>query len=546
MVVLFSALGVIAVAGISVGVYQLSRNSGEDIDVMRDFKIAKKALSEFHKENINKCDDIKQLKKYIDKELQFDFRRYAIAENERFFVVHRASKLDYEEFIDKAGGRSYFEEGDLYLSFLKFKVSEVEPVAMVKMFPSKDIRTTTSIEWSVEESVTEGNEIKSVEWENMHDVYLEPGQQVVKCRVQDRNENWSEWTTIEFDVKEIKGTKNIEAGENFLMIVHNNGKVEGFGKNRFGQMGNGALDELKERTYIPGIENVESFACGESHAVFTNYRGQVFSMGSNDFGQLGIGSRLNAKAAQKIWGLEKVKQIEAGRDFSAAVLPTGAVLTWGQNDCGQLGAEKPLYQEIPKRVSGITNVRQVSLGHNHMLCLMYDGTVVAWGDNSHGQIGSGYKGKTTEPTVVEIKHVKQVVAGKYFSLALLENGKIFGWGYNHVGQLGMTSEPDVVFPREIPKIKNIVKLAAKESFVLAMNEIGDIYTWGRYLHTDDEGFMEPQHIAGVKYVKDIAASYADAFALMENDEIITWSSNIDMHVNLDQTVFHEQAPIDEE
>jgi len=545
MVVLISALGVVAVAGISVGVYTLTKGGNDDIDVIRDFKIVKKALGEFNKENINKCDDIMQLKKYISKELKFDFNRYEIANEERFLIVKKAGKLDYEKFIDMVGGSSYFEDDTLHLSFLKFKVSEVDPVAVIKMFPNKDIRTTTHIEWNYQDSITEGNEIKEVEWKNMSDLYIEPGKTTVECRIQDRNENWSPWTSIEFDVKEIGGTKEINAGENYLMIVHNSGKVEGFGKNKLGQMGTGTSEDIKHRDFITPLENIEAIACGESHTILKNYKGQVYGIGSNDFGQLGIGSRLNSKSPQKIWGLEKVKQIAAGRDFSAAVLATGAVLTWGQNESGQLGEDKPTYQEIPKRVSNITNVKQVALGHNHMLCLLYDGTVIAWGDNSQGQIGNGYKGKLTEPNVVEIKNVKYVAAGKGFSIAVLENGKMFGWGHNHVGQLGMQAESHVLFPREIPKIKNIVKAEAKESFVLAMNEIGEIFTWGRYLHTDEEGVFEPQHIDGVKYVKDIAASYADAYVLMENDEVMTWSSNIDLRVNIDQSKIHEQEYIEE-
>ncbi len=35
--------------------------------------------------------------------------------------------------------------------------------------------------------------------ENMSDLYIEPGKTTVECRVQDRNENWSPWTSIEFE-----------------------------------------------------------------------------------------------------------------------------------------------------------------------------------------------------------------------------------------------------------------------------------------------------------------------------------------------------------
>ncbi len=75
------------------------------------------------------------------------------------------------------------------------------------------------------------------------------------------------------NVKEIGGTKEICAGENYLMIVHNSGKVEGFGKIKFGQMGTGTSEDIKERDFITTLENVEGIACGESHTIFKNYKG---------------------------------------------------------------------------------------------------------------------------------------------------------------------------------------------------------------------------------------------------------------------------------
>jgi len=546
MVVLISAISVVAVAGIAVGLYQVGKSDTDSIDVLKDFKIAKLALGEFKKENINKCDNLLLLKKYMDKELRIDFKRYSITPDQRFFVVNKAGKLDYEKYIDVIGGRSYFENDTLYLSFLKFKVSKVEPVAHIKMFPSKDITTTTTIEWTVDDSTVEDDVIKNVEWKNKEITYNDSGNKTVECRVQDLNENWSEWTNVEFNVNEIIGIKHINAGENYLMITHKSGKVEAIGENQNGQIGTGTQVKVEERKYIDGMNNIDQIACGESHTIMKNYKGQVFGVGSNNYGQLGIGSRINAKSNQKIWGLERVKQIAAGKDFSAAVLVTGAVLTWGQNESGQLGNEKTLYQEIPKRVSKISNVKQVSLGHNHMLCLLYDGTVIAWGDNTFGQIGNGFKGKTTEPSVVEVKNVKYVSAGKNFSIAVLENGKMFGWGNNNVGQLGIIAESTVVFPLEIPKIKNIIKAEAKDSFIIAVNEIGEIFTWGRYNDFDDEFIPTPQQIDGLKYAKDITASYTDAYALLEHDDIITWSSNIDIHTNIDIYTDIDIPQVDEE
>ena len=38
---------------------------------------------------------------YRDKEMKFDFRRYSISSDQRFFIVRKASKLDYEEISER-------------------------------------------------------------------------------------------------------------------------------------------------------------------------------------------------------------------------------------------------------------------------------------------------------------------------------------------------------------------------------------------------------------------------------------------------------------
>lgn len=529
------AIGAAAYAGLT----SKPAVANEPLPVLEDFRAIKRALGEFKKENINKMENILQLARYLEAGKRVNLKRYEISEDERYLILKDVGKMNCQPFIDAVGGASRLEGGSLYLSFFKFKVSEVEPKAAIFMAPHVNITTTTSIEWSSQGSVAEGNEIRHEEWEGNKEIYSEPGRKTVRLRIQDRNENWSEWTEVHFEVTEIGGINGIQAGMDFLMILHNSGKVEAFGGNKFGQLGNGGQSTLKEKTFISSYENIEQIACGETHVLAKDYTGKVYGCGSNDFGQLGSGNRLNSRTPQKIWGLEKVKQLAAGKDFSGAVLMTGAVLTWGTNDFGQLGDEKPMYQELPKRVRNLSNVRQLALGQSHALALLYDGSVVAWGDNNRGQLGSGYKGKSTDLVTVNIKGVKQVAAGKDFSVALLENGKVLAWGNNNVGQCGFQNESELLFPREIPKLKGIVKLAVMNSFVLALTEIGGVYTWGCYDTECDVYYNTPLEIDGLKYIRDIAASYTTAYVLTEQEEILTWSDNIDIRMPLEDSLVVE-------
>lgn len=534
MAVFMGIAGLMILGGVAYVFRKKESAPPEKLDIMEDFKAIKRALLSFKKDNINKLDNASQLERYLEEGYRIDWRRYSLSPDEKFLVINRVGDVDCQPLIELVGGSSRKEGDKLYLSFLKFKVSEVDPKAVITMHPHQKITTTTPIEWNHDASQVEGGDIRETEWENKKEIYSQSGKQKVSLRVMDRNEIWSEWVSVEFDVTEVSGVKEIHAGADFLMVLYNSGKVAAIGNNKFGQLGNGTQSPLKELTVVSNFEHIDHISCGDTHVLCKDHQGKIGSVGSNDFGQLGVGNRMNVRTPQKLWGLERVKQLAAGKDFSAAVLMTGAVLSWGNNEHAQLGEEKPLYQELPRRVKGLSNVRSVSLGDTHMVCVQYDGSVIAWGDNSKGQVGSGFKGKMIEPTTINVKGIKQTASGKDFTLALTENGKLFGWGSNLYGQLGVIGLTEALFPIEISKLKNVTKVAAKGQFALALTDIGEVYTWGRYDMNEDEYLPVPVPIEGLKYVKDVAASYTQAYVLTEKDEIQTWGSHIDMRVPVDE------------
>lgn len=524
----FIVVALVGVGGVIVyGAMLTSKTKEASLDVFTHYKQFKRALMEYKKSNIIKCEHIKQLKPYLAHDMHGLLNHYGITDDEKFLVVIGGTKYDTESLIQKIGGKSYVADGNLYLSFLQFKVSEVDPVAVITMYPKDNISTTTTIEWKFGDSVVEGGEIKEVEWRNMQERYSDPGQQTVELRVLDRNGNWSEWAMVEFNVSEEKGFKAIAAGSDHFFKIKNSGRLEAYGSNKFGQIGDGTLNNYDSLKRVPGHENIAQIACGDAFTLFRRYDGTLYSVGFNENGQLGTGNRVHNKNPQKIWGVEGLRSISAGHESCAAVLATGAILTWGNNDFGQLGEEKPPSREMPKRVKGVSKVKMASVGYNHMCAVLYDGTVMCWGDNGHGQIGMGFKGKMIEPTMANIAGAFYIAAGRNFTIAAMENGRVMGWGHNHVGQLGQTGEVDVLFPKEIPKLKGIVKVVARDSFALALTDTGEVFTWGKYNPADQDYFSTPTKVEGLRFIKDIDAQSNRAFALTEDGKVLYWNGNID-------------------
>jgi alpha-tubulin suppressor-like RCC1 family protein len=308
------------------------------------------------------------------------------------------------------------------------------------------------------------------------------------------------------------------------MLLHNNGRVEAYGENAFGQIGNCTNQNNNKIEELVQVERVDNIAVGDNHTLFLKTDRRVFTTGKNDFGQLGIGNRNNSKIPKLTWGIENIVQISAGNSFSGAVTSDGFVYTWGQNESGCLGHSKSHFVDRPDRIEVLDNVKAIALGFNYVLALGYDGTVKGWGENNYGQLGVGFKSKHNEIAQTLYKDVKQVACGRNFSVAVLNNGRVMGVGMNSKAQLGYEGEKIVLFPQEIPGLKDIDKIVAQGDFVIALDQMGNIYSWGQYSPVDNDYSVTPMVCDQLKYVKDIAATQTKGYAILEDGSIYEFNA----------------------
>lgn len=513
-------IGLLVISG--VGTFFYLQNQDE-LDVLADYKEIKNAYKAFRNDNVGLTKGIENLNKYLSKESKVKLGNYEMSIDDKFLILKRVpNKVDPEAMVKQVGGNSVFKNNQLKLSFFT-RSGNVGPRAVIEIKPVANITTTTKIEYSHEASVVEDNKYLEVEWENKND-YFEEGIQTVKLRVMDKHYKWSEWESKEIFVEEIKGVKSLYASGGHLMVVHNNGKVHGFGENNFGQLGNCTNSNNIMLNEILQAKNVMAVAAGDNHTLFLKSDRRVFATGKNDFGQLGNGSRNNSKIPKLTWGIENIIQVEAGKGFSAAVSSDGFVYTWGNNDNHCLGQSDVHYIDRPSRVEDVGNIKEIALGFDFVLALGHDGNVTGWGSNNHGQLALGFKGRHNEPALTQLKDIKMLAAGRAFALALSNSGRIFAFGLNKNHQLGFSGEKEVLFPIEIGGLKDIVKIVASNDFVVALDNIGNMYSWGQYTPVDNDYSLTPFKCDQLKYVKDIAVSQNEGYALDENDDVYHFTS----------------------
>ena len=165
--------------------------------------------------------------------------------------------------------------------------------------------------------------------------------------------------------------KAIAAGQYHCLAVTRSGLVYAWGSNAFGQLGDGTTvdSDVPVRVKLPGGVAATAAGAGDSHSLVVTTNGDVYAWGKNNFGQLGNGTTTQADrpvlaslpagvvaTAVAAGGVSPTAKVPNG-DYSLALSSTGAVYAWGANGIGQLGnggttsSTTPVLTELPTGVA---------------------------------------------------------------------------------------------------------------------------------------------------------------------------------------------------
>lgn len=102
-----------------------------------------------------------------------------------------------------------------------------------------------------------------------------------------------------------------------------------------------------------------------SHSLALMEDGTIEAWGANFFGQLGTGSPSYELSRVKVLGVADAVSVSAGGNHSLAVRRDGTVWAWGRNFEGQLGDGTAPWQYQPVLVPGLSGMVAVAAGSNH-------------------------------------------------------------------------------------------------------------------------------------------------------------------------------------
>jgi len=329
------------------------------------------------------------------------------------------------------------------------------------------------------------------------------------------------------------GFVQMTGGTSHILGLKGDGTVWSWGKNTYGQLGDGSTTNRFIPTKVPGLTDIISIAAGLDFSLALKKDGTVWYWGhyptgvSQDF--------IQYHNPRQLTELSDIVAIAAGERHSLALKHDGSVYGWGDFWKGQLGAQIVPYGGAIVRINGLSGIVDITSGAYHSLALDMDGSLWAWGDNSFRQVGNGV---TNRNPVKVMDNVKLIAACRETSMVQKENGSIWAWGKNEAGQFGNGMNQVALrytgTPMQVSNLGNVQQIVggAQSEHFLALDHNGKVWGWGynengQIGNSKASSFAQltPIQVQGLSGISLIGTGGSASFAERTDGTVWAWGTN---------------------
>ncbi len=199
----------------------------------------------------------------------------------------------------------------------------------------------------------------------------------------------------------LTGVAGIAARWNNTWALTSGGTLAAWGNNDNGQLGDGTVLGRLSPEALAGLTGVVAVApsAGGDHTCALKNDGTVECWGNNAYGQLGNGTTTNQLTPAIVSGLTGATEVSCGLSHCCALITSGTVACWGGNLDGELGNGALVNSSVPVTVANVTGATAIA-ATDSSTCAIVNGTVECWGYNVDGELGNGTTTNSSTPVPV--------------------------------------------------------------------------------------------------------------------------------------------------
>jgi len=256
----------------------------------------------------------------------------------------------------------------------------------------------------------------------------------------------------------LHGVKQIAASVRISAALLEDGTVWMWGTNEYGLLANGRSGYQEpcanKPVKVEGLTDVKQIVTDSLDVLVLKKDGTVWGWGKNEYGELGNGATEPQLHPVQMKGIANAVDIGVNGN-TAVVLADGTLWMCGPNKDGEMAeSPKKATYTTPFKIPGIHKAAAVVIADGVTMVRLADGTLLGWGVGYHGLLGDGHEGRISHNPhpPVGLGPVLVHYIASHTGYAIRADGTVMGWGI----YAGENSPSEWVY-KPIPVFK--VKLA---------------------------------------------------------------------------------------